>query len=318
MDNFAVMKKKAKQRTSFLGGSFPKLTKAEQEVMYLLTKEFLTPKQISIRRQTTDRATQLIIQSLREKGAINLSFQDTSQKSIHSNISAKNLQKIRLHGQEFHVKLLYKDYKYKELLKKSNIKYIDGNTIRLYRDSIEVYGVKDFYADDVQKATAQSFRYWNRFFAKLEHELKVILIKPRAENIKLVNSHYAETNNELAQDCEVKGDKIRVYATDDGKLWFLIDNSFNLHEAEALHPQTSKPDMENVKAFFNDLRNYKVPKLSEIMIVFKQFVDFQKSMTEINKETAAGLNAVVSYIQSQLPQQKQEEIIPKEKPDYFG
>jgi len=40
---------------------------------------------------------------------------------------------------------------------------------------------------------------------------------PRYENIKLVNAHYSEINNELARDCNVKAERIRVYTTDDAQ-----------------------------------------------------------------------------------------------------
>lgn len=291
-----------------LGGLNPKLTKAERDVLHFLTDEFLTIKQIAIRRRTSIQAVYKIASSLKKKGLINKglkkveNFQPTFQPFQ---------PKIRLHGQEFNVKLLYKDYKYREILKKSNTIITDGNTIRLYKNSIEVYSGQSFFADTTQKATVRSFKYWNRFFSRLEHDLKVILVKPRSQNIKLVNQHYAETNNEFAEECEKKADKIRVYTNEDGKLWFTIDNSFNLHEAETLHPQTAKHDMSDaIRPFFNDLRDNKPPTLSDIMKIMAE-------TTEINKDTASGLNSVVTYIKSQLPPQDNG-INKKERPFYTG
>jgi len=283
------------------------LTPTEQEVLYLLTDEFLTPKQIQQRRQISHQAVYKIIGNLRKKGAFNSGMVKVAK--LQRTMQPCN-QKIRLHGQEFNIKILHMDQRYQQALERSNLLVSDGNTIRLYKDSIEVYSGHDFTSDDVQKATAKSFVYWNRFFARLEHDLKVILIKPNSQNIKLVNQHYAETNNEFSKECERKGDHVRIYTKEDGKLWFVIDNSFNLHEAESLHPKTAKQDMEGVKSFFNDLRARPVT-LSQIKELLHQ-------SAEINKETASGLNVVADLVRAQLPQQQKGEEQPKGVASYIG
>ncbi len=298
-----------------LGGDIPSLTPSEQDVLHLLTYEFLTYKQVAIRRKCSQQAVSKIVQQLKKKGVLTIAFQKvvkiqgTSQPYGLTNKE----QQIRLHGQEFNIKILYKNHKYKELLNKTNLIDLDGNTIKLYRNSIEIYSGKSFYANDVQKATSRSLDYWNRFFRRLENELKVILIKPRHQNIKLVNQHYAETNNEFAEECEKRADKIRVYTTDDGKLWFTIDNSFNLHEAETQHTKTAKLDMEDVvNPFFNDLRDHNPPTLSELMRIIKKII-------EVNKETASGLNAIVTLIKSQIPKKPEDNGIDRKiKPEYIG
>lgn len=287
------------------------LTPAEVEVLFLLSNEFLTANKIAIRRECSKQAVSKIICSLKRKGAINNAYSpsETMVDKIvpTSQPSTTFVNQIRLHAQEFHIKIIYKSEKYKEILKHSNTITIDGNTIRLYKNSIEIYSGHSFYSDTVQKATVKSFEYWNRLFTRMEHDLKAILVKPRAQNIKLVNQHYAEINNELAQEVEKK-EKIRIYTTEDGKLWFTIDNSFNLHEAETLHPETAKEDMaEAIMPLFNDLRDNHPPTLSQVMSVINQAV-------EVNKETAAGLNSVVSLLKSQLPPEEK----PEGRPDYFG
>ncbi len=291
----------------FRDDGFPNMTLSEQDVLLLLTQEFLTPKQIAIRRHCSQSRIYKIVESLKKKGY----YRRSVEKSLSTFQPLKINNGIRLHGQELHINILYKDERYKKRLETCNLINIDGNTIRLYRDSIELYLTKDFYADDVQKATANSMAYIQRLLTICENDLKLILLKPRSENIKLVNAHYAEIHNEIARDLEVKAEKLRIYANDDGKLWFAIDNSFNLHEAEALHPETSKPDMEKVKAQFNDLRDN--PNLPLISDVYKLIAE----LSFHEKEIAAGLNSVVTLLKTQLPE-KQEEIIPKERPDYFG
>lgn len=302
---------KLKKKVAFKDSINQILTKAEQDVLCLLTQEFLTPKKIALRRKCSHQSIYKIIKKLRKKGAIN-QFSEEVAKSQATMQPLKSNHQIRLHGQEFNIKILYKDQRYKKILEKANTINIDGNTIRLYRNSIEIYSGQSFYADTAQKATVRSFKYWNRLFARLENDLKVILIKPRSQNIKLVNQHYAEINNELAEECEKKADKIRVYTTDDGKLWFLIDNSFNLHEAET-QGKTSKQDMDDtVRPFFNDLRDNNSPVLSEVWKIVAEIAKHER-------ELGAGLHSVVEIMKSQLPKEKEEEVVrPSSRPDYFG
>lgn len=295
-----------------------KLTKTEREVLHLLINEFLTIKQVSICRKTKVQAVYKIIKKLKKKGAYN------DVKKIGTNIggtftlNVPKSNKIRLHGQEFNIKILYKDQRYKNTLSKSNIQIIDGNTIKLYNNSIEIYSGKSFYADSVHKATYKSFEYWTRIFNIIENDLKIIILKSRVDNINLVNSHYSEINNEIARDYEYRGDKLRVYAKDDGKLCCLIDNSFNLHELEWVHPKTSKPDAERAVSFISDLReNPEVPNLSELSIILKELINQ-------NKETASGLKATIDILKTHLEKEYNINKVPvetkgfKEKADYIG
>jgi DNA-binding CsgD family transcriptional regulator len=300
-----------KKKVVFQGSNKQKLTEAEQAVLILLTDEFLTTKKIAIRRKCSKQAVSKIIRNLKKKGAINKAL----KKVVFSQGTRQPRQpnrEIRLHGQEFNIRILYKDLRYRDLLKKANFINIDGNSIRLYQGSIEVYINKSFEASTPQKATAASFTYFNRLLARLEHDLKVILIKPRSHNIKLVKAHYAETNNELAGGLIDTGEKIKVYATDDGQLWFTIDNSFNLREAETQHSKTAKQDMEEVvQPFFNDLRDNPLPLLSDLM-------RYLSEQAEANKETASGLAAVMLVLKSQMPKKTGPSDVTYTTPEYVG
>lgn len=251
-----------------MGDKSKKLTKVELEVLMLLQDGIISPKQISIRRKVSRQSTYQILRKLKKKGIINHKYKLLEKiKSTLPKRFTHHKKYIRLHGQEFNIQILYKDHRYLKQLEKTNFPELDGNTLKLYRNSIEVYSGKSFYADDCQKATSKSFHYWNHFFSKLESEYNIIIRKQRYHNIKLVNNHYAEIDNEIAKDLHLRADKIRIYTNDDGKLWFLIDNSFNLHEAECVHPETAKHDMERVKGHFNDLRDMESYKASDVKAI---------------------------------------------------
>lgn len=287
--------KKSAFRSAFSQQSTPKLTTAQTEILYYLTKEFLTPKQIAIRRKTKIRVVQAQIKKLKDLGVINNAFREVRILTPTNALFPKNM--IRLHGEEWNINILYKDERYKDLLNKSNFIDNDGNTIRLSKDSVEVYSGKSFYADDVSKATYKSFEYWNHFFNRLGNQLNIILIKPNVQNIKRVNAHYSEVNNELAKDVEEKGERIRVYTRDDGKLWFLIDNSFNLHEAETVHPQTSKEDMGLVKDMFNDVRN---GEWSDLKTIVKEMTTVYNTNIVLHLDTLKKMQDTLKKIEEKL------------------
>lgn len=283
--------KKPLKKTLKSGGKKEKLSPAELEVLHYLADEYLTVKQIAYRRRTSVQAVYIILKKLRQKGVISRAY----KKLEKTDSSFKVFKGIRLHGQELNIQILYKDRRYKKKI--GAMIAIDGNTVRCYRDSIEVYSNTSFFGETVQHTTVKSIQYWNRFINRLEHELKIILKKPRAQNIRIVNHHYSEIDNEIAEEHEIKGLKLRVYATEDGKLWAEIDNSFNLKELETRHPQTAKRDAESVLRHLNDWRDHpRVPSLSELAGVLKETNLLLREQSRQNVGTAAGLKVLLDMI----------------------
>ena len=290
------------------GQGFGKITKTEQEVLLMLTEDFLTPNKIAIRRGTSVRAVYKHIENLKEKGLINKSY-----KMVHKSgfgcepFLSEGSGRYRLHALELSVKPLHLSEFFRKQRGKRLV--VDGNTVVVYESKVEVYVGRSFWGESVQRATSLADRYISRLLVRLENDLKTILVKDRANNVSIVNAHYSDVRNGLARECNVSKDKIKVYASD-GKLWFLIDNSFNLNEAETVHRQSSRRDMEEVVApFFNDLRMNEACTLSDIKRVIALLV-------RENRETAAGLNSVV-----QLLKPKEEEVVVnKDKSlfDYVG
>jgi len=267
---------------------------------------------VSIARNCTVRAVEMIVAKLKNKGYLDIVNRPSKKLRFFESTNEETSQKknffhqIRLHGQEFNIKIIYKSLNYNDLIGK--IIKIDSNTVRLYKNSIEVYSDKSFYGENTHKATAKSFEYWNKFFIRLENQLKCVLIKNRNQNISIVNQHYAEINNELAKECEIKGDNIKVYTTETGKLWFLIDNSFNLHEAETVG-KSAKEDMEEIiNPFFNDLRNNKVMLPSEMQKLLYETI----SQT---RETATGLNTLIKLL---TPKEQIIQATELERVNYIG
>ena len=236
------------------------LTKAEKELLFLISEQHLTLKQIQLRRDCSRQAVYKLLRSLKKKGAINLSLQSQG--------TCQPKQETRLHCQEFNVKILWQDHRYQNLLLKSNLMRLEGHTIKLFKNSIEIYSGEgiSFYGKDEQEADSKSVTYWNKLFNRLEHELKIVIVKDRCRNVKEVNHHYAHTNSEICKNAIENKEQIRVFALEDGKLAFVSDDSFGFREDETLHPITAKEDRKNVDKQVNDWRINNPPTNSELAI----------------------------------------------------
>lgn len=261
------------------------LTKAEKEVLHLLTEEFLTIKKIAQRRGTSLQAVYKITKKLKEKGAYNLGL-----KKVEKVESTFNQNDVRLHGQEFNIKILFQDNKYQRKLERANILFLDGNTIRLYKNSIEVYSGQSFYGKTANESEKKSLEYWNSFLVRLEHDLKVILVKPRARNIRIVNQHYARGDSEICNNAIKNRERIWIYAEEDGKLAFITDDSFGFREDETVHPKTAKIDRKAIDKHINDWRLNNPPTNSQIA----------KNQAEIGQDLKFLSNSMV-YAQKELP-----------------
>lgn len=237
------------------------LTETEKEVLRLITEEFLNLKQIQLRRQCTRQALYKILRKLKQKGAFNNGLQVVDKTE-----ALVNQRLIRLHGQEFNIGILHQNEKYQKQLKSSNLLFLSGHTIKLYRNSIEIYAGQgiSFYGDDTDEAFSKSLEYWKRFITRLEHELSLILLKPRARNIRLVNQHFARGESEIAENAINNKGRIKVFAQEDGKLAFITDDSFGFKEDETVHPVTSKPDREEIDKQVNDWRLNHPPTNSQL------------------------------------------------------
>lgn len=228
--------------------------------MFLLfTREFLKPSQIAARRDCSPRTVEWHLYNIRKKGYLSLKVTGTRGNSnvlpcMPQSVTTKN---IRLHGEEFNIKIIKGSVNYERSRKRCNVVSIGGNTVRLYEGSLEVYSGHSFWGSDAQEADSQSVEYWSRFFTRLEQEFNVSLLKERKQNIRRVKAHYADVNNALAEKAQAEGESVRVYGSD-GKEWLLCDGSWGFKELETTHPERSKQDMGQVVApFFNDMRDHK-------------------------------------------------------------
>lgn len=240
-----------------------KITSSQANVLKLYTQFYLTVKQIAQRRQTSTRAVYKILNRLAEKGLLQKDLKKgftnpdrSPPKTIRNLIKKKQSPQhfIRLHLLQVHEKILYPSRKYQQV--QQQIIKIDlyGNTVLLYRDSLEIYVSESASGEDEDRALMIGLYLLHKIETKLENLYHIILNKQGVTNKRIVNWHFSETDNEMAKDVNAKKEKYRFYSRQDGRLWFLIDDSWHLNELECVHPETAKDDMHTMRLFLNDLR----------------------------------------------------------------
>jgi hypothetical protein len=253
------------------------ITKNESEILSLL-KEHITIRKISYARKISIRTTQRIVKKLKEKGLIS----GSSLRGfvfVSTTLSAQNVSLIRLHGQEFNLRIKFKGDTFEP--KKTFI--FDGNTIRVYTDSIEVYSHKSFYGNSTFEVKLKSKEYFNPFFNKLQGKLDIYIKEIREANV----GHYSDCNNELANEYNTKKKRLNLKAKEDDKPWLTIDHSLKIDELETIHPQTAEKDMDRaIKPFFDSLRDmpFTANDFHKICYIVKDLANIQANSFENTKE----------------------------------
>lgn len=299
--------------------TLPKLTSKKQEILRLYTKQNLSTKKIARLCKCSIRAIQIHLKQLREMGVLhattpNETSEGFSGSSSEGERTLTSRGDIRLHGLQFHVDIIKRGSNYESILEKSNVQFYDNWTVRLYKNGVEVHDKRSFFGSDPHEATAQAFDALHRLLSRLEHDFGIVLVRSRYQNIRVVAAHYAEVGNELAKQAHVNDQLIKVKTREDGKIWFIIDNSFNLHEAETIHPETSKQDMaEVVQPFFNDLREHNPLRNSELESAFLRTQEQLRMM-------AISQNTIIDYIKQQVkpPQYPRDKNFNYSECGYFG
>ena len=85
----------------------------------------------------------------------------------------------------------------------------------------------------------------------LENKLKINLKTPEGYQFKPTREHYSIVKNSLAIQCNKQNVKLDIKA-DDGTSWFYVDNSYNLNEAETVHPESALLDNLGIQKYFNE------------------------------------------------------------------
>lgn len=293
-------------------GTLKSLGKVQKEILEMLTKG-LTTRQIASRRGTSVQAAHEIVRKLIDKGYFN---QGTlirgGYKSSTQFFTGKG--QMRLHAQRFKIKVQSSKYDKKRL--ECDRILIKGVRVYLHATNIEIVATDSivFYGVDADDALDNSMRFWDWFFSILEHDLGIIILKDRKQNMKATLAHYAK-ENAMEAEGRIDDNVYRIRASEDGKTWLLYDKSKGFAERETVHPGTAHVDAVNTDLFFNDLRDYSLGTGEPILLT--DIVKLQREQAFLNKESAAGLLGIINLLKPK-DEMDEDKIKRLGKPYYVG
>lgn len=188
-----------------------------------------------------------------------------------SNFNLFKPDSVRAHAFQFTLSInpdLRNWDKREEILQKLGIKFkqlnifggaqsitFKGRKVWLTRKSIIVFEKSSYMAENSTEARKYAVYDFLSFVGALERYLRADFGASRKNiKFKVSRQHYALIKNALAKQYDKQGKKLEV-SNEKGQ-WFIIDNSFNLHEAETIHPETADQDNLKVQAFFNGIKKF--------------------------------------------------------------
>lgn len=127
-----------------------------------------------------------------------------------------------------------------------------GRKVWLTNSSIIIYEKASYMADTAQESRQRAILDMLSLLRGLERHLRANFRTGRYYRFKVSRQHYAMVKNALAEQYDKEHRKLYVYSEDG--LWFLIDNSYNLHEAEAVHSKTAVSDSKKIQDYFNGIK----------------------------------------------------------------
>ena len=130
---------------------------------------------------------------------------------------------------------------------------IKGRKVHLTNNSVIIYERESYIADLARDSKSSAIYHFLNLVRVLERHLGADFSIQGQYKFRVTRQHYALIKNALAKQYDKEGKKLQVYSANG--LWFVIDNSYNLHEAETVHPKSAVSDNEKVQNFFNSLKD---------------------------------------------------------------
>ena len=194
-----------------------------------------------------------------------------TSRQLGGNLNLFKQDKVRGHAFQFKINLPeLRNWKNREkLFLKKNIEFeplligginrgqkleFKGRKIWLTNKSIVIYEKSSYLADTSKEVQDRAIQDLLSLMKSLEKYLQANFKTGRYYKFKVSRQHYSLVKNALAQQYDKEGNKLQVFNEDE--LWFLIDNSYNLHEAETVHPKTSVDDNKKVQDYFNGIKKF--------------------------------------------------------------
>lgn len=181
-----------------------------------------------------------------------------------------------------------------------------GFKVWLATESIIIYTPRNvnYFDFSAKGSRRQAIKALLGLFQGLEKLLNVDLRFNDGYHFTVARQHYAKINDFFAEYMNKKGEKLSV--RNGGGLWFIIDNSFNLNEAETVHKDTASRDMDEIiSPFLNDLKAHhdktgEVMTFSKILELFSGVAKNQQSISLREEMLTEQIRRLTEIIEARL------------------
>ena len=268
-----------------------------------------SPSTISKELQVSEQRVFYHIKALKEKGFIKKLGYNTWQ-------TTKNLTEVaNIRGHAFMWKIkLDRPIDWNKLLINNNIPFrlissnkalriiIKDKKVWLNKLSIVIYDKSSYFSSTGLETRKQAVYSMIEACNIIKDKLKV---KFDITKFQVSRQHYSIIKDNLAIQCDKEGKRINIYNTDG--LWFVIDNSYNLHETEAVHPKTGLIDINGLQNYLNSHKetNWKVTpsflleninKVTENQLMFAKNIETHMQVLHDIKDSINELTRVIKKI----------------------
>lgn len=223
------------------------------------------PSQIAREQQISKQKVNYYIRKLKDEGMIKKKGYGVWETNFYLNQVAKTIRghaflwKIKIPKQiDWKVKIIQSKVQYRQLENKVIRIFLNGRKIWLGKKNVIIYEPESFFGRNAPESLKFAIFKLLKSIHQIENKLNVNLRGKDGYSFSIARQHYSLIKNCLAQQCNEKGVKIKVYHK--RGLWFLIDNSYNLDEAETVNKDSAISDNIGIQNYFNDHKkhNFKV------------------------------------------------------------
>jgi len=266
-------------------------------------KKGKNPTKISDEMNISKQKLNYYIHKLKDQGIIKKigygvwevkkSTKDTIEKEVRGHAFIWKIKLPKIRNWEKRLEILEKlkiDYKLIGLKKTPRI-ILKNKKIWLGNKNIVIYDINSFIGKTSLEARKLAVYRLISILEELENKLSISLKINGTYEFKVSREHYALMKNNLAIQCNKDNEKIYVY--DKGGLWFCVDNSFNLDEAETLG-RNAMIDNLGIQGYFNSHKetNFKVTP----RFILKGFKETREIMNGIQQNQLIFAENMKSHI----------------------
>jgi len=129
---------------------------------------------------------------------------------------------------------------------------VKDRKVWLLNKSLIIYDKASYFAEEALQAKTTALATHISIIKHVERLLHTSFEIGSDYKFKVSRQHYALIYNALAKQYNESGEKLEIRTAKGA--WFLIDNSYNMNEAETVHPTTAMTDNRKVQDFFNGVK----------------------------------------------------------------